>query len=206
MDFKVAGTSAGITALQLDIKVGGLSYEILTKALDQAKTGRLHILDQMTNVINKPRQELSKNAPQILTMNVDPEKIGTIIGPGGKMIRKIEEMSQATISISDDHPGEVVIAAQNADYLEIARKMIHDLVRNLEIGDEFEGKVVRITPFGAFVELLPGKDGLLHISKMSKNRVNKVEDILNVGDIINVKVGEIDQQKRVNLTLVTQFE
>ena len=99
-----------------------------------------------------------------------------------------------------------MIAAQNADYLEIARKMIHDLVRNLEIGDEFEGKVVRITPFGAFVELLPGKDGLLHISKMSKNRVNKVEDILNVGDIINVKVGEIDQQKRVNLTLVTQFE
>jgi len=206
MDFKVAGTSNGITALQLDIKVAGLSFEILTKALEQAKQGRLHILEQMTKVLHQPRVVLSKNAPQILTINVDPEKIGTIIGPGGKMIRKIEEVSQATVSISDDRPGEVVIAAQNADDLEKARKMIHDLVRTLEVGDEFEGKVVRITNFGAFVELLPGKDGLLHISKLSKSRVNKVEDILNVGDILNVKVSEIDPQKRVNLTLITQFE
>ncbi len=206
MDFKVAGTADGITALQLDIKVGGLSFEILTKALDQAKKGRLHILDQMVRVIHQPRTELSKNAPQILTLQVDPEKIGIIIGPSGKMIRKIEEVSQAAISISDDRPGDVTIAAQNADHLGIARKMIHDLVRSIEVGDEFEGKVVRITNFGAFVELLPGKDGLLHISKLSKSRVNRVEDILNVGDIINVRVGEIDQQKRINLTLVTQFE
>lgn len=199
MDFKVAGTKDGITALQLDIKVSGLSEEILKNALEQAKKGRLEILDKMTQSIHAPRPELSRNAPKIEFISIDKEKVGLIIGPGGKTIRKIEEDSGASVIISDTVEGQVCISANNSDAMEAARSIIIGLTKEIEKGEIYTGKVVRITPFGAFIELTPGKDGLLHISKMSKKRINKVEDILNEGDSIEVKVQEIDQQNRISL-------
>lgn len=199
MDFKVSGTEKGITALQLDIKVSGLSEEILTASLNQAKAGRLHILKKMNEIINTPRTELSANAPQIETITINPEKIGIVIGPGGKMIRKIEEESKANIIISDDTPGQILVSASNKANRDIALNMIRGLTKEIERGEVYDGKVVRITNFGAFIELLPGKDGLLHISNISKERVENVEDVLTLGDIIKVKVSEIDKQNRVNL-------
>ena len=199
MDFKVAGSKKGITALQLDIKVGGLSEEILKNALEQAKKGRLHILDKMLQTLEIPREEVSKNAPKIDFIMVKKDKIGVIIGPGGKMIRKIEETSGASISISETVEGQVCIAGENAESVEIAKKMIEGLVKEVEKGEVYEGKVVRITNFGAFIELLPGKEGLLHISKISKERIDKIEDVLKEGDAITVKVLEIDAQHRISL-------
>ncbi len=198
MDFKVAGTAEGITALQMDIKVDGLSREILAAALEQARKGRLYILGKMLEVIDKPRAGLSPYAPRILTMNIDPDKIRDVIGPGGKVIRKITEETGVKIDIDDS--GLVMIATSSAQAGEKALKIIRDLTREVEVGEIYTGKVMRIMNFGAFVEVLPGKEGLVHISHLAEERVNKVEDVVNIGDTITVKVIEIDRQGRVNLS------
>ncbi len=203
MDFKVAGTQAGITALQLDIKVGGLTQEILRRALEQANRGRLFILSRMVDVISTPRTELAANAPKIQTIMIDPEKVGLLIGPGGKMIRKIEEESHATVIVTDGATGQVSISARNQVDLDKARDTIVALTRNVEPGDIYMGKVSRVTHFGAFVELVPGKEGLMHVSAMGRSRIEKVEDVVSTGQLIEVRVKEIDAQNRINLVPVT---
>ena len=203
MDFKVAGTQAGITALQLDIKVGGLTQEILRRALEQANRGRLFILSRMVDVISAPRSELAANAPKIQTITIDPEKVGLLIGPGGKMIRKIEEESHATVIVTDGSTGQVSISARNQVDLDKARDTIVALTRNVEPGDIYMGKVSRVTHFGAFVELVPGKEGLMHVSAMGRSRIEKVEDVVSTGQLIEVRVKEIDAQNRINLVPVT---
>lgn len=198
MDFKVAGTSEGITAIQMDIKIKGIGREILSQALAQAREGRLFILDKMLSVISEPRKELSKYAPRIITFEIDPDRIRDVIGPGGKMIRKIIEETGAEIDIEDD--GRVFIAAVDVAAGEKAEKMIRRLTSDVEVGAIYMGKVTRLMNFGAFVEILPGKEGLVHISQLAKERVAKVEDVVNVGDEIMVKVIEIDKQGRINLS------
>ncbi len=205
MDFKVAGTSNGITALQLDIKVSGLSKEILTEALAQAKQGRLGILNKMNTVLDQPRQDIASNAPQITSIMIPTDKIGVVIGPGGKMIRKIEEETRCSINISDDPEGQVNISAKNQADLSLGLEFVKNLVKEPEIGEVYSGKVVKIATFGAFIEVLPGKEGLVHISKLSKSRINKVEDVISVGDQIEVKINNIDDQKRINLVPTQQF-
>ena len=198
MDFKVAGTEKGITAIQMDIKVHGLSREILKKALEQARVGRMHIMEKMMEEISQPRAEMSKYAPRIITLQIDPDKIRTVIGPGGKTINRI--IAETGVKIDIDDTGLVYIAAPD---LETAHKGLYEielLIKDVEVGEVYEGEVVRIMPFGAFIEILPGKDGLLHISKMSKERVEKVEDVMNIGDKVKVKVTEIDSQNRINLS------
>jgi polyribonucleotide nucleotidyltransferase len=198
MDFKVAGTEKGITAIQMDIKIKGIDEEILTKALQQAHKGRMHILNKMLEVIDKPRPELSPYAPKITAFSINPEKIREVIGPGGKMINKIIAETGVKIDIEDD--GRVYILTHDSDAAMKARKMIEAIAKDIEVGEVYLGKVVRIMPFGAFVELLPGKDGMVHISKLAKERVNKVEDVVNIGDEVLVKVIEIDKQGRINLS------
>ncbi len=198
MDFKVAGTSVGITAIQMDIKIAGIDRPILEKALEQARIGRLFILDKMNAVISKPRTELSQYAPKILTTRIDPDKIRDVIGPGGKMINKIIAETNVKIDINED--GRVFIAAINKADGEKAIKIIENLTKEVKEGEIYLGKVVRIMTFGAFVEILPGKDGLVHISKLDNKRVEKVEDVVNIGDEILVKVTEVDKQGRINLS------
>jgi len=198
MDFKVAGTEAGITAIQMDIKIKGIDKEILEKALDQALRGRLHILGKMNEVLSQHRPELSPYAPKIIQFAIDPEKIREVIGPGGKMINKIIAETGVKIDIEDD--GRVFIATPDSEAAAMAKKIILGIARDIEPGDVYLGKVVRIMQFGAFVELAPGKDGLVHISKLSNKRVEKVEDVVNIGDEILVRVTEIDKQNRINLT------
>ena len=198
MDFKVAGTANGVTAIQMDIKVHGLSKKVLQDALKQAKDGRMHIMQEMLAEIPEPRKELSPYAPRIITMQVDPDKIRIIIGPGGKTINAIVEKTGVKIDIDDE--GQVFIASTDMAGAEAARKEIELLTKDVEVGEVYEGKVTRIMNFGAFIEILPGKEGLLHISKMAKCRVEKVEDVMNVGDIVKVKVTEIDSQDRINLS------
>ena len=198
MDFKVAGTKAGVTAIQMDIKVHGLSKQVLQDALKQAYVGRMHIMEQMLDEIAEPRKELSPYAPRILSMHVDAEKIRIVIGPGGKTINRIISETGAKIDINDE--GLIYIAAPDLESANAAMKQIELLVKEVEAGEVYTGKVVRLMTFGAFVELLPGKDGLLHISKISKERIDKVEDVLNIGDTVTVKVAEIDSQGRINLT------
>jgi polyribonucleotide nucleotidyltransferase len=192
MDFKVAGTREGITALQMDIKIKGLPYEILSQALAQARVGRLHILDKMAETIAEPRSEMSPFAPRITTIHVDPDKIGKIIGPGGKMIRKIQEECEVDVDIEDD--GTIYIAATEGAGAEKAIAMIESLTEEAEIGKVYVGKVVRTESYGAFVEILPGVDGLCHISQLADYRVPSVEDIVRVGDEIMVMVIDIDQE------------
>jgi polyribonucleotide nucleotidyltransferase len=192
MDFKVAGTREGITALQMDIKIKGLSYEILSEALAQARTGRLHILDKMAETIAEPRSELSSYAPRITTINVDPDKIGKIIGPGGKMIRKIQEDCEVDVDIEDD--GTVYIAAIDGLGAQRAIEMIEALTEEAEIGKTYVGKVVRTESYGAFVEILPGVDGMVHVSQLADYRVPSVEDVVRVGDEIMVMVIDIDTE------------
>ncbi len=199
MDFKVAGTKDGITALQMDIKLKGLSYDILEKALEKAKKGRMHIMDKMLEVIPEPRPELSENAPAIITMNIDPEKIRFVIGPGGKMINKIIDETGASIDIEDD--GLVKIMTEDQDGGQQAKEMIERLTKEVEVGEIYQGKVKRIMNFGAFVEILPNKEGLVHISKLADHHVKEVGDVVSVGDEIPVKVIEIDNQDRINLSL-----
>ncbi|MCI6667951.1 MAG: polyribonucleotide nucleotidyltransferase, partial [Romboutsia timonensis] len=198
MDFKVAGTEKGITAIQMDIKIAGIDKEILAKALTQAKAGRIHILNEMRKTISAPKPELSKYAPKIITMNINPDKIRDVIGPGGKVITKIIEETGVKIDI--EQTGEVFIAGIDADMIKLAQKKIHDIVAEAEVGQTYTGKVTRIMNFGAFVEILPGKEGLLHISHIAHERVTKVEDVLNIGDEVEVKVTEIDEKGRVNLS------
>ena len=198
MDFKVAGTEKGITAIQMDIKIAGIDKEVLTKALTQAKAGRIHILNEMRKTISAPKPELSKYAPKIITMNINPDKIRDVIGPGGKVITKIIEETGVKIDI--EQTGEVFIAGVDADMIKLAQKKINDIVAEAEVGQTYTGKVTRIMNFGAFVEILPGKEGLLHISHIAHERVAKVEDVLNIGDEVEVKVTEIDEKGRVNLS------
>ena len=199
MDFKVAGTPDGITALQMDIKASGLSKDILRNALNKARKGRLHILDKMLEVINEPREELSEHAPLIMTMNIDPEKIRYVIGPGGKMINKIIDETDASIDIEDD--GTIFILADDQEKGKKARKMIDNLTREVEVGEVYNGKVKKIMNFGAFVEILPGKEGLVHISNIADRHVDEVSDVLSEGDEIKVKVIKIDDKDRINLSM-----
>ncbi len=198
MDFKVAGTAEGITALQMDIKIEGLSREILEEALHQAKEGRMFILEKMNSAISEPREHLSPYAPKILTLHINPDKIRDVIGPSGKQINKIIEETGVKIDIEQD--GTVFIASADEKMNEKAKKIIEDLVREVEVGQMYLGKVKRIEKFGAFVEIFPGKDGLVHISQLAEERVNKVEDVVSIGDEFLVKVVEIDNQGRVNLS------
>jgi len=198
MDFIVAGTRRGIIALQMDIKIRGLSYQILEEALAQAREGRLHILDRMLETIDKPREDLSSYAPRIITIHVDPDKIGRIIGPGGKMIRAIQDETGVKIDIEDD--GSVFIASADADASARAVDMVQTLIEEAEVGKIYTGKVVRTTDFGAFVEILPGTDGLVHISQLADFRVASVEDVVRVGDEIMVMVVSIDPAGKVRLS------
>jgi polyribonucleotide nucleotidyltransferase len=198
MDFKVAGTTSGITAIQLDMKIKGISLEIIGKTLARAREARIFILDKMLQAIPAPRSELSKYAPRMYKLTIDPEKIGAVIGPGGKTIRSITESTNTTIDIEND--GTVIIGATDETSAQKAIKAVEDLTREIKVGEIFNGKVVRIMSFGAFVELLPGKDGMVHVSELSDHRVDKVEDVVKIGDEITVKVIEIDNQGRVNLS------
>ena len=197
MDFKVAGTVKGITAIQMDIKIAGIDRVILEKALSQARVGRLHIMQVMLQSLAQPREHLSKYAPKIIRFTINPEKIREVIGPGGKMINKIIAETGVKIDIEDD--GRVYIATPDEAAANKAKKIIEGIAKDIEVGDVYLGKVVRIMNFGAFIELTGGKDGMLHISKMATHRVEKVEDVMNIGDEIEVKVNEIDSQGRVNL-------
>lgn len=199
MDFKVTGTEVGVTAIQMDIKVHGLSREIMEQALRQAREGRMHIMKHMIEEIAQPREELSKWAPRCIAMRIDPDKIRIVIGPGGKTINKIVEDTGVKIDISEEDLGLVTIYSNNMESAEIAKEQIELLTKEVEVGETYEGTVTRIMTFGAFIEVLPGKEGLLHISKMAKGRVEKVEDAMNIGDKVMVKVDEIDSQNRVNL-------
>lgn len=198
MDFKVAGTEKGVTALQMDIKIEGLSREILEEALQQAKKGRMEILNSMLATLSESRKELSRYAPKILTMTINPDKIRDVIGPSGKQINKIIEETGVKIDIEQD--GTIFISSTDESGNQKAKKIIEDLVREVEVGQLYLGKVKRIEKFGAFVEIFSGKDGLVHISELALERVGKVEDVVKIGDEILVKVTEIDKQGRVNLS------
>nr|MCR4886897.1 S1 RNA-binding domain-containing protein [Clostridiales bacterium] len=191
------GTQNGITAIQMDIKIKGINREILSRALSQALKGRLHILGIMLETIGRPRENLSKYAPKIITFSINPEKIAEVIGPRGKMINKIIDETGVKIDIEDD--GRVFIATADQEAADKAKSIILGIAKDIEVGDVFTGKVVRIMNFGAFVELVGGKDGMIHISKLDNKRVEKVEDVVKVGDELEVKVCEIDAQGRINL-------
>lgn len=199
MDFKVTGTDTGVTAMQMDIKVHGLTRDILASALKQAKEGRMYIMGIMLEEIAEPRKELSKYAPRSITMNIDPDKIRIVIGPGGKTINRIVDETGVKIDIAEDNSGLINIYSADLASAEAAKHEIELLTKEVEVGEVYEGTVTRIMPFGAFIEILPGKEGLLHISKMADHRIDKVEDVMNIGDKVKVKVKEIDSQHRINL-------
>ncbi|MBR2302303.1 MAG: polyribonucleotide nucleotidyltransferase [Clostridia bacterium] len=203
MDFKVAGTTKGITAIQMDIKIKGIDRNILETALEQARKGRLFILGKMNEVLSAPRAQLSKYAPKIISFDINPEKIKEVIGSGGKVINKIIEQTGVKIDITDE--GRVFIATSDSEMAEKAKSLVLSIAKDPEIGDEYTGKVVRIMDFGAFVELAPGKDGMIHISKLSKERVEKVTDVVNIGDVVKVKVIKIDEKGRIDLKLVKKL-
>ena len=206
MDFKVTGNDTGITALQMDMKAKGIANDTLRRALQQAKEGRLHILGEMRKVITAPADHLSPFAPSITTMTIPTEDIGTVIGPGGKQIRQIIDASGAEIDIQDN--GVVTITSNDQEGAEIAKRMIKDLTFKPEVGMVMKGKVVRIIPIGAFVELCGGKDGMVHISQVCNERIETIEPHLNIGDEVVVKIIKIDDKGRVNLTIkgVTEEE
>ena len=199
MDFKVTGTPDGVTAMQMDIKVHGLSREILEKALQQSKAGRAHILENMLEELPEPRKELSPYAPRVIRMMIDPEKVRLVIGPGGKTVNKIIDETGVKIDISDDIVGQINIYSDDLESAEKAQKAIELITKDVKVGEVYKGEVKRIMNFGAFIEILPGKEGLLHISKMADHRIDKVEDVMNIGDTVEVKVIEIDNQNRINL-------
>jgi polyribonucleotide nucleotidyltransferase len=199
MDFKVAGTRLGVTAVQMDIKLGGISFEVLEKALERARAGRMHVLDRMEEAIAEPRSDLSEYAPRILTITINKDKIREVIGPGGKIIRGIVEETGAKIDVSDD--GTVNIASVDPAAGRKALERIRQIVAEPEIGRLYEGVVKSVLAFGAFVEFMPGKDGLVHISELAEGRVEKVEDVLNEGDRVTVRLIGIDKQSRVKLSL-----
>jgi polyribonucleotide nucleotidyltransferase len=199
MDFKVAGTAQGVTALQMDIKIDGITAEIMKVALGQAREGRLHILDKMNEAIPQSRVEMSKYAPRIITIRINPDKIRDVIGKGGVTIRAITEETGATIDIDDN--GTVKIASVDKAAGDEARRRIEQITADVEVGQIYEGKVVRIMDFGAFVAILPGRDGMVHISQICQERVQNVSDKLAVGDVVKVKVLEIDKQGRIRLSM-----
>ncbi len=201
MDFKVAGTKDGITALQMDIKVSGIPFEVLVKALEQAKTARLEILDNMLKAIAKPKPEVSEFAPKVKTLNIPVDKIGELIGPGGKNIKKIIAETECEVNVDDE--GRVTITGVDATKLEQAYTWVDGLTREIQAGEEFDGKVVRIENFGAFVELLPGRDGMVHVSKLSTDFVKDINQVVKMGDTLHVRVNEIDDQGRISLTTLT---
>ena len=202
MDFKVTGTSKGITAIQMDIKIKGIDEQILTTALEQARLGRLYILDKMLSVIDKPRQQLSKYAPKIITFQINPDAIKDVIGSGGKTINKIIDETGVKIDITDE--GKVFIATPDSEMAEKAKRIILSIAEDLEVGKIYSGKVVKIMQFGAFVEIAPGKEGMIHISKLASKRVEKVEDVVKEGDEVEVEVIKIDNKGRVDLKLVSK--
>ena len=193
MDFKVAGTSDGITGFQMDIKIQGISFEIMEKALHQAKEGRMHILGKMNEAISKPKDSLSQYAPRLITMNVATDQIGLIIGPGGKTIQGMQRLYGVDINIEDD--GTIHIASPNKENAQQAKEYIKKLTATPEVGEVYDGVVTKIADFGAFVEILPGKEGLLHISEIDNKRVNKVSDYLKVGDKVTVKLLKVEGGK-----------
>ena len=199
MDFKVAGTSDGINALQMDIKVDGITSEIMSQALDQARDARLHILDEMNKVLSSPREDTSEYAPRYTTMKVDQSKIAAVIGKGGATIKSIVEQTGAVIDINDD--GVIKIAATDEKVSSAAKEMIEEITQGPQVNKIYEGKVVKIMDFGAFVSITPNQDGLVHISQISQERVNNVSDVLSEGDMVKVKVLEVDKQGRVKLTM-----
>jgi polyribonucleotide nucleotidyltransferase len=198
MDFKVAGTDVGITALQMDLKISGISEQIMRDALAQAKEGRLHILKEMLTAIEKPRSEISIHAPKLVKMKINPEKIGLVIGPGGKNIKKIQEESSSRVEIEDD--GTIVISAATLESVELAKTYIKGLTDDAEVGKIYNGKIVSVKEYGVFVEIMPGKEGLVHISELSNDYIEKVEDVVKMGDEIKVKLIGIDDQKRLKLS------
>ena len=203
MDFKVTGTAKGITAIQMDIKIHGIDRKILTTALEQARVGRLEILRLMLKTIAEPRKELSKYAPKIISFNIDPEKIREVIGTGGKVINQIIAETGVKIDIDDD--GRVCVASTDMDKMQRAKQIIMTIATDLELNCEYEGTVTRTTTFGAFVEVAPGKEGMVHISKLSKDHVEKVEDVVNVGDRVLVKTIKIDERGRVDMKLIKKL-
>lgn len=204
MDFKAAGSSEGITAIQMDLKIAGISINALSDILERSKEARLYILDKMNKAMSKPKDNLSEYAPKISVINVDPTKIGMVIGPSGKNIKRIIEVTGASIDIKDD--GEIFIASPDEKSLNQAKKMIEDMVREAKVGETYEGKVTRTTNFGAFVEIFPGKEGLVHISKLSRKRIGRVEDVVRVNDNILVKCIGIDTQGRIDLRRIEDEE
>ncbi len=204
MDFKVTGSREGITAFQMDIKIAGVTPEIMKKALEQAKKGRIHILNIMEDTLKTPREEINEYAPKILTMKVDEEKIGAVIGTGGKTIKAIASQSGAEVNIADD--GTITIFGKNAAAAKLAKELVQSIVEEPEVGRIYQGTVKRIMDFGAFIEILPGKEGLCHISKLAKTRVQNVEDVLSVGQAVPVKLIEIDRQGRLNLSYIDAIE
>jgi polyribonucleotide nucleotidyltransferase len=199
MDFKVAGTEKGVTALQMDIKIDGITHEIMEVALAQAREGRFHILNKMNEAIAKPRQEMSEYAPRITTIRISPDKIRDVIGKGGVTIRAITEETGATIDIDDD--GTIRIASVNKTASDEAQRRIEEITADVEVGKIYDGKVTRVMDFGAFVTILPGRDGMVHISQISSDRVQNANDKLSVGDVIKVKVLDIDKQGRIRLSM-----
>ena len=199
MDFKVAGTKDGVTALQMDIKIEGITKDIMQQALTQALEGRLHILAKMNEVISQPRTEMSDYAPRYITIKIHPDKIRDVIGKGGAVIRSITEETGASIDISDD--GTVNIASVDSAAGEEAKRRIEQITAEVEVGVVYEGRVAKLMDFGAFVTILPGKDGLVHISQISNERVENVSDKLSEGDTVKVKVLEIDKQGRIRLSM-----
>jgi polyribonucleotide nucleotidyltransferase len=204
MDFKVAGTATGVTALQMDIKIEGITEQIMEIALEQALQARLHILGQMNAVLDAPRQVTSENAPSMVTLKVDSDKIRDIIGKGGAMIRSITEQSGATVDIDDD--GTVRVFGQDQAARDKAVELIEEITAEAEIGAVYTGRVERIVDFGAFINILPGKDGLLHISQIANERVENVSDYLSEGDEVRVKVLDVDQRGRIKLSIKELLE
>jgi len=204
MDFKVAGSAEGISALQMDIKIDGITEENMKVALDQARQGRLHILGEMAKVISTSRAEMSEYAPRLLTIRIHPDKIREVIGKGGATIRSITEETGTTIDINDD--GTVIIASVNRDAAEAAKRRIEMITADVEPGRIYEGKVAKLMDFGAFVTILPGRDGLVHVSQISSERVEKVSDKLKEGDVVRVKVLEVDKQGRIRLSMKAVLE
>jgi polyribonucleotide nucleotidyltransferase len=198
MDFKVAGTREGVTAVQMDIKIDSISFDVMEQALKQAKAGRLHILDKMDAVIKQPKGQLSPFAPRIVTIKIKPDKVSEVIGAGGKVIKAIIEETGVKIDIQDD--GSINIASSDPEMTNKAISIIESICAEAEVGRKYEGKVVKIVDFGAFVEILPGTQGLLHISEISNDRIRNVTDVLKEGDKIDVKVVEVDRSGRVKLS------
>ena len=198
MDFKVAGSNNGITAIQLDIKVKSINFEMIKDALYQAKDARLEILELINQTIENPREDLSPYAPRITKITIPKDKIGIVIGPGGKTIRGIVEQTEATVDIEDD--GTISIGSSDANAAEAAINIIRGLTKDVEVGDKYTGKVVKITNFGAFIEILPGKDGLVHISELANYHVKEVEDEIKLGEKVDVLVKAIDNMGRINLS------